>query len=225
MQDYRPTISIFVAHSILTQQYFIYDPMGKILHRSRDVVFGDGMWETAPNGADEAILNMLFYSDVIEELTPTKKPSQTWQPITQQLTERQTEVRWDNNSPLDPLHPKKKWSKLAGLKTSHRDACKRPASISHRNCAGKDTLAGSVQLALDNEELKNTIPIYTGAAFWDNYVDGINAMSYKTALESLLLEKCDTAIKKEWDTIARHQVFADFVELLKVTKALPSDWL
>ena len=70
--DYRPTPGIFVAYSILTKQYFVYDPLAKTLHRSRDVVFREGKWYTAPNAADEAILNEHFYRDVIVEPTPTK---------------------------------------------------------------------------------------------------------------------------------------------------------
>jgi hypothetical protein len=36
---------------------------------------------TAPDAAEEAILNEHFYSDVIVEPTPTKKQSATSQPI------------------------------------------------------------------------------------------------------------------------------------------------
>ena len=64
--DYRATPGIFVGYSISTKQYFVYDPLAKTLHRSRDVVFREGKRFTAPNAADEAILNEHFYRDVIE---------------------------------------------------------------------------------------------------------------------------------------------------------------
>ena len=65
--DYRATPGIFVRYSISTKQYFVYDPLAKMLHRSRDVVFKEGKRYTAPNAADQAILNEHFYRDVIEE--------------------------------------------------------------------------------------------------------------------------------------------------------------
>jgi len=40
--NYRATPGIFVGYSISTTQYFIYDPLAKTLHRSRDVVFREG---------------------------------------------------------------------------------------------------------------------------------------------------------------------------------------
>jgi hypothetical protein len=57
--------------------------LARTLHRSRDVVFREGKRYTAPNAADEAILNEHFYRDVIEEPkpTPTKKESETSQSI------------------------------------------------------------------------------------------------------------------------------------------------
>jgi hypothetical protein len=57
-----------------------------MLHRTRDVVFRDGKQYTAPNAADEAILNNHFYRDVIVERTPTKMHSETSQPIENQST-------------------------------------------------------------------------------------------------------------------------------------------
>jgi len=70
--DYRAPPGIFVGYRISTKQYFVYDPLAKMLHRSRDVVFREGMRYTAPNAADEAIFNKHFYSDVIEEPKPTE---------------------------------------------------------------------------------------------------------------------------------------------------------
>jgi hypothetical protein len=72
--DYRATPSIFVGYSISTKQYFIYDPLARTLHHSRDMVFREGNWYTAPNAADNAILNQHFYRDVIEEPKPTETP-------------------------------------------------------------------------------------------------------------------------------------------------------
>jgi len=37
--DYRATPSIFIGYSLSTKQYFVYDPLAKTIHRSRDVVF------------------------------------------------------------------------------------------------------------------------------------------------------------------------------------------
>jgi len=71
MLDYRTTSGIFVGYSISTKQYFVSDPLRRMLHPPRDVVFREGMWYTAPNAADEAILNEHFYRDVIEEPRPT----------------------------------------------------------------------------------------------------------------------------------------------------------
>ena len=79
---YRPTPGIFVGYSISTKQYFVYDPLARTLPRSRDLVFREGKWYTAPNAADEAILNEHFSRDVIEE--PKRKP------IEKQPTKRQT---------------------------------------------------------------------------------------------------------------------------------------
>jgi hypothetical protein len=97
--DYRATPGIFVGYSISTKQYFIYNPVANMLHCSRQVVFREGKRFTAPNAADDAILNKHFYRDVIEEAKP--------KPIEKQLTERQMEERLDN-SPQDPPKPKKK---------------------------------------------------------------------------------------------------------------------
>jgi hypothetical protein len=103
----RASPSIFVAYSILTKQYFVYNPLAKILHRSGDVEFGEAQWYTGPNAADEAILNEHFYRHSIEE--PTEK-----QPF-----QCQTEQPLDYNPPPDPPKPTAKMSReLAGLATS-----------------------------------------------------------------------------------------------------------
>jgi hypothetical protein len=151
-RHYKATPSIFVGYSISTKQYFVYDPLARTLHRSRDVVFRGGKRYIAPNAADEAILNEHFYRDVIEEPKPThaKTESQTSQPIEKQPTEHQMEEPLDD-SPPDPPKPKKKSGELAGLETSLRDAWKPPAKGSHRNRSGKDMLAESAQLALKDE--------------------------------------------------------------------------
>jgi hypothetical protein len=57
---FRATPGIFVWYSISTTQYFVYHPLAMMLHRSRDVVFREGMTYTARNAADEGILNEHF---------------------------------------------------------------------------------------------------------------------------------------------------------------------
>jgi hypothetical protein len=42
-------------------------------HRSRDVVFTEGMRYTAPNAADKAISNKHYYRDVMDEAKPIQK--------------------------------------------------------------------------------------------------------------------------------------------------------
>jgi len=130
------------------------------------VLFGEGKWYTTPNAADEVILNEHFYRDVIVE------PTQT------QPSERQTEEPLDDDSPPDPPKPKtmKMSRELAGFETSLGDAWKPPAEGSRRNRAGKDTLAESAQLALEDEEFEDMIPIYAGAAISNDHdhEDGID---------------------------------------------------
>jgi len=106
--EYRATRGIFVGYSISTKQYFVYDPLATTLHSTRVVVFREGKRYTAPNAADEAILNEHFNRDVIVEPTPTKKQSETSQPIEKQPTEHQTEEPLDHDSPPEPPKPKKK---------------------------------------------------------------------------------------------------------------------
>jgi hypothetical protein len=75
--DYRATPGIFVRYSISTKQYFVYNHLARMLHRSRDVVFCEGKRYTTPNAADEAILNKHFYRYVIEKpKTIGKQPSE-----------------------------------------------------------------------------------------------------------------------------------------------------
>jgi hypothetical protein len=64
------TPGIFVGYSMSTKQYFVYDPLTKLLHRFQDVVFRGGMRYTALNAADKAILIEHFFSDVIIEPKP-----------------------------------------------------------------------------------------------------------------------------------------------------------
>jgi len=217
---YRATPGIFVGYSISTQQFFVCDPLAKTLHRSRDVVFREGKQYTAPNDADEAILNEHFYRDVIEEPKPKPKP------IEKQPTERQTEESLDDDSPPDPQKPKKNSRALAGLETSVRDAWKPPAEGSCRNRSGQDTLADSAQLALEEEEFEDMIPIYAAAVISDDHEDGIDdRKSYKAATESPLADKWDMAMIEELDALGQHQVFGDFLELPEGRKALPSHWV
>jgi len=175
--DYRATLGIFVGYSISTKQYFIYDPLAKTLHRSRDVVFRERKRYTAPNAADEAILNEHFYSDGIMEPTPTKKQSETSQSIEKPPTgdgnsEHQMEEPLYDDSPPDPPKTKKKSRELAGLEMSLGDAWKPPAEGSRRNRAGK--LSESAQLAREIEEFEDMIPIYAAAAISDDHEDVID---------------------------------------------------
>jgi hypothetical protein len=157
--------------------------------------------------------------------TPTKKQSETSHPIEKQPTERQTEEPLDDDSPPDPPKPMKKSRELACLETSLGDAWKPPAEGSRRIRAGKDTLAESAQLAIEDEEFEDMIPIYAAAAIFDDHEDGIDLKSHKAAIESPLAEKCDTAINEELDAIGQHQVFGHFVEQPEGRKALPSHWV
>jgi len=87
-------------------------------------------------------------------------------------------------------------------------------------------LAESAQLALENEQFEDMIPIYAAAVISDDHEDGIDdPKSYKAATESLLAEKWDMAMTEQLDAIGQHQVFGDFVELPEGRKALPSHWV
>jgi len=67
-------------------QYFVYDPLAKMLELSRDGVFREGMQYTAPNAAHKAIMNQHFYRDVIMDPIPIKKQSETSQPFEKHQT-------------------------------------------------------------------------------------------------------------------------------------------
>jgi hypothetical protein len=115
---------------------------------------------------------------------------------------------------------------LAGLVTSLGDAWKPPARGSRRNRTGKVTLAESAQLAFEDEEFEDMIPIYPAAAISDNHEDGIDdPKSYKAAAESPLIEKWDWPMKQEIDAINQHEVFGDFVKLPEGRRALPNHWV
>jgi len=58
--DYRATPGTFVGYSISTKQYFVYDPLARMLHLSQHRVFREGKGYTAPNAADEVFLNNQF---------------------------------------------------------------------------------------------------------------------------------------------------------------------
>jgi len=207
---YRANRGKFVGYSISTKQYFVYDSLAKTLHRSRDVVFRKGKRYTAPNAADEEILNDHFSRDAIEEP----------QPIEKQPTERQTEESLDD---VSPPKPNKKSRELAGIGSSLGDAGKPPAEGSHQNRGGK--LAESAQLALADEEFEDMTPIYAAAAISNNHEDGIDPKSSKAATECPLADKWAMAMKEELDAIGQHQVLGDFVELPEGRKALPSHWV
>jgi hypothetical protein len=99
--DCRASPSVFVGYRISTKLYFVYDPVAKMIHRSRDVVLSERKRYTAPNAADEAILVEHFYRAVIEEPNHTEK-----QPTRDESSECQTEEPLDDDSPPDSLNPK-----------------------------------------------------------------------------------------------------------------------
>jgi hypothetical protein len=164
------------------------------------------------------------------EPTPTKKQSATSKstkkpPTGDGNSERQTVEPLDDDSPADPPKPMKKSRELAGPEMSRGEAWKPPAEGSHRNHSGKTTLAEPAQLALEDEEFEDGIPICAAAAISGDHDDGIDdPKSYKAAPESPLAEIWDTAIKDELHAIGQHQIFADFMELPEGRKALPSHW-
>jgi hypothetical protein len=86
-------------------------------------------------------------------------------------------------------------------------------------------LVESAQLAPEDEEFKDMIPIDGAAAISDDHKDGIDPKSYKAATKSPLAEKSDTAMKAELYALGQHQVFRDFVQLPEGRKALPSHWV
>jgi len=82
--DYRATPGILVGYSISNQQYLVYDPLAKALHRSRDVIFREDRRYTALNAADDAILSDHFFRDVIvpeESKEELKKQIDIPQPV------------------------------------------------------------------------------------------------------------------------------------------------
>jgi len=90
--DYRATPGMFVGYSTLTMQYFVYDPLAKMLHRFRDVVFREAKRYTVLNAAEEASLNEHFYRDVSEEPKPT-----VMQPTRDGSSEHQTAEPLDHD--------------------------------------------------------------------------------------------------------------------------------
>jgi hypothetical protein len=59
-RDYGATPGKVVWYRISIMQYFVYNPLAKMLRHSRDVVCREGKRYTAPNAADEAIINEHF---------------------------------------------------------------------------------------------------------------------------------------------------------------------
>ena len=147
---------------------------------------------TVLNVGDEAILSDHFYRGVIEKPKPTEK-----QPTRDESSNPQPEQPLDNDSPADPPKPKMKSRELAGLGMSLGDGGKPPAEGSHWNRAGKNMLAESEKLDLEDEEFENMIPIYAAAAISKNHDDqeGIDDPNYyKGAIESPLAERWDTTM-------------------------------
>jgi len=68
-----------------------------------------------------------------------------------------------------------------------------------------NTFAESAQLALEDEELENMIPIYAAAAITDNHENGIDDWKFdRVATEFPLADECDTWIKGKLDVIGQH---------------------
>jgi hypothetical protein len=105
----------------------------------------------------------------------------------------------DGDPPPEPPKPKTtKSGELAGLETSLGDAWKPPAEGTRWNRAGKNMLAASAQLALEDEELEDMILIYPVGVKSNHHdhEDGINdRTTYKAATQSLLADKWNTAMK------------------------------
>jgi hypothetical protein len=66
---------------------------------------------------------------------------------------------------------------LAGIETALGDTWKPLAEGCRQNCAAKDTLIESAQLALEDEEFDNMIGIYPAAAIYVDHEDAIDAKS------------------------------------------------
>jgi len=130
------------------------------------------------------LLDEPFYRVVIEEPKHKEK-----QPTWAESSEHQTEKWLDNDSTPDPPKPMKNSRKLAGLETSHANAWMPPAEGSHRNRGGKNKSAKSAELALEDVESEDMIPIYAAVEISDNYKDGIDdPESYQVETESPLTQ-------------------------------------
>jgi hypothetical protein len=106
-----------------------------------------------------------------------------------------------------------------------REAGKPPADGSPWNRAGKDTLAESAKLALEDEEFENMIPIDTAAAISVDHQQAIDTKLNKAVTKSLLADQWDTAMTVEFHYIGHHQVFGDFMEIPEGKMALASHWV
>ena len=187
------------------------------------MVFREGQQFTALKAADEKILNEHFYRDVIVESTHTKNQSETSHQMKKQTTECQIVEPLGDDPPPDPPKLKRMSRELAALDMSLGDAWKLPAEVSHRNRTVGDRLSMSAQLALQDEIFKDMIPIYTAAAISNDHEDGIDdPKSSIAATDPPLMDKWDTAMKGELDSIGQHQVVGDFMEIPEWRKALPS---
>jgi len=118
---YSATPSMLGRYCLLTKQYFIYDQLAKTHQCSRDIILREGKRYTAPDAADEAILNEHFYRDVIDEPKPkpTKMESETTWPNGDGNTERQLEEPLEDKSPQKPKKMSQEW---AGLEMSIGEA-------------------------------------------------------------------------------------------------------
>jgi len=129
----------------------------------------------------------------------------------------------DNNWPSEPLKPKMNSQELSGLVTLLGDAGEQPAECSCGNRDGK--LAESPQLALEDEEFEDMIPISAAAILSNDYDEGIDPKSYKSATQSALTETWNMVMKEELDANGQHYVFGYLVELPDRRKASPCEWV
>jgi len=230
--DYRATLGIFVGYSISNQQYLVYDPLAKALHRSRDVIFREDRRYTAPNAADDAILSDRFFRDVIvpeESKEESKKqidipqPVASTPPINRQAGEagsgrhnsHQTSKNIaedngheeDDETPPPPVDKSKKttWTgELAGLdhESILGDSWEPPAGT-RRTRSSCIRLQESSQLAPDNEEYDDYLaPIFAAACISDS--SATDSIIDPKSLKAAL----ESSHSDEWDKAMREELSA-----------------
>jgi len=172
---YRATTGLYEEYWILAKQYFIYNPLAKSLHCSRDVIFKAGMQSTANNAANKSIFNENCFRDDIEEHNSTEK----------KLNEYLSEESMDVHPPLEPPKSKNKSRQLDAIEIWLGDALKLRATGSCQTCSVKGTLVLSVWLAFEDEVLECLVLIYPTSVITNDHQDGIDdSKSYNAQTES-----------------------------------------